>query len=147
MGFVNEYISNEDIGKFKIREIWRVFDRFSTDEEREVLMGGYSWTVDKSKEIFMFPVESGRDEKSNETTFAFSWKGTLLSFIVARVGGNSDFKNNCGSAEWGLINLWKPEGFSVDDCELISAIKDALSVYGYRGISRPMESYSVTFTF
>lgn len=52
MAFVNEYISEEDIKKYEIREIWDKFHPFSKNDMN--LLKKHSWTVDKERDVFLF---------------------------------------------------------------------------------------------
>lgn len=147
MAFINEYISEEDIKKYDIRGIWKQFHPFLTDEELDLSVDKYSWTVDKDREIFFIPLKSGKDEFSNQKSCALWWKGHLLSVIIENVGGHLDYPNQIGSITWGLVNIDRPTDFIVMDSEVVSALKEALIVYRLRGIQIPIANYSVKFDF
>lgn len=145
MAFVNEYVSEEDIKKYGIREIWKLFH--PRNKNLDVLMTSYSWTVDKDNQVFFFPVISGKEEASNQEICALWWKGTLLSVTLAKLGGELDFANRTGSIVWGLVDIWKPDDFLVSDEEIKSVLKDALTAYQLDGIRNPMKEYFVSFKF
>ena len=147
MAFINEYISEEDIKKYDIRGIWRKFDRCSSDEERDAMVGRYSWTIDRGLGIFFIPISNGKEEFSNQKICALWWRGHLLRVTIANMGSEFDHVNRTGHITWGLADIWKPEGFHISNSEIISVLKDALTIYQLHGIWIPMNSYKVDFNF
>ena len=69
MAFINEYIPEEDIKKYGIREIWDTFHPFGKGDIN--LQKKHSWTLDEEREIFFIPASSGKEEFSNITTCIF----------------------------------------------------------------------------
>ena len=148
MAFVNEYTSEEDMKKYEIRDVWKKLYGDMPDETLDAMQGrGYCWTVDKERDFFLIRIKSGQFEESNHVQFALRWKGGLLSVTVANVGSHLDYPARTGSVKWDLLQIWKPKGFAVPDTEIISILKEALTVYELDGIRHPMNSYPVSFTF
>lgn len=147
MAFVNEYISEENIKKYNIREILKKFHPLFDDNDLDAVFGKYSWTIDKDEYIFLILVTQGREDESNQESCAFWWKGTLLGIKIANEGGGLDYTNKTGSVTWGLVDIWRPDDFSVPEIEIINSLKDALIVYQLRGVRIPMDHYSVNFNF
>lgn len=145
MAFINEYISEEDIKKYGIREIWDQFHPFSKNDMN--LLKKHSWTVDKERDVFFIPAKSGREEKSSQVIAILWWKGAYLSVTLANVGGHYDHVNKKGDKRWQLIDVWRPAGFEVSDEDIIPVLKEALVKYGFSGIAIPVENYTVNFAF
>jgi hypothetical protein len=147
MAFVNEYISKEDMEKYKIRSVWAKFDRIKSDEERDLLMGKYSWTVDKDRDVFFIPVERGREEYSNEITCAFVWEGSLVAVTIANLFSAMDPSSMTAERKWDLLGIEKPTNFSLADEVIITVLKEALRAYQYDGVRTPVLSCHVSFNF
>lgn len=147
MAFVNEYISDEDMEKYDIRSVWARFDRIKSNEERDMLMGKYSWTIDRERDIFFIPVEWGREEFSNEITSLLSWGGAQLLVKIANMGGYLDYPSKAGSVKWGLLDIKAPDVFHASREDIVSVLKEVLIVYQLDGVSHPMHSFAVTFNF
>ena len=144
MAFVNEYISEDDIKKYGIREIWAKF-RSNTNGKSNRTQ--YDWTIDKERDIFFISAKSGREDKSNEIIAILWWRGIYLSVTLAKIGGELDFRNRIGSVLWEFRGIWKPEGFNVLDEEIIPILKEALVAYQLDGVEHPMVEYKVNFNF
>lgn len=147
MAFVNEYISDEDMEKYDVRSVWAKFDRIKSNEERDLLMGRYSWTIDRERDIFFIPVEWGREEYSNELTCAFVWEGRLITVTIANMFSTIDRTSMVAEKKWGLISIQKPNSFSLADEVILSVLKEALTAYQYNGIRTPVLSCHVSFNF
>lgn len=149
MAFINEYISQDDMAKYKIRDLWRRIKGYVSESDAEVdaYVGRASWTVDKSQEIFFIFTGYGKEEESNQMHGVLGCKDMFLNVSVAAVGGHFDYKTKIGAKTWSLIHISKPEGFFVSDAEIVSALKSALTAYQFDGIKTSMIDYPVTFTF
>ena len=145
MDFVNEYISEEDIKKYGIREIWDQFHPFSKNDMN--LLKKHSWTVDRDRDVFFIPAKSGREEKSNQIIAMLWWEEIYLSVTLANVGGKLDYLNKIGSVVWALIDIWRPGDSTISDTVIIPVLKEALIAYQFDGIRNPMTEYKVEFTF
>jgi hypothetical protein len=145
MAFINEYISEEDIIKYEVKEAWEKISPGSTGPDS--FLSKYTWTIDKDRDVYFIPMASGKEEFSNQSISALWWKGTLLSVSLASMGGYLDYPNGKGERTWALIKILKPKEFHVPDVEIIPILKDALITFGYDGIILPIKDYKVTFTF
>jgi len=70
MAFVNEYISLEDVNKYRIDEIEK---RAHFD-----FNGSRHWTIDRQRDIYFREMQRGREEFHSHTLNAFYWKGKLI---------------------------------------------------------------------
>ncbi|PIE41765.1 MAG: hypothetical protein CSA49_01830 [Gammaproteobacteria bacterium] len=141
MSFVNEYIADEDVEKHSIRDIWNNYHPFNKVNEGSNFR--FAWTVDKEIDSFFIPVRTGREEFSNRIDCVFKFGGELYSVKLAK-SGTVNFKSDSGHVVWELVMLVGPEG---DKLEVLSALKQALEAYGYRGIHRQVKNYSVSCKF
>jgi hypothetical protein len=147
MAFVNEYISDEDMEKYKIIDMYKSSTLNWNHVDEGLMKGHYAWTINKERNIYLIPMAHGRFEESNQRYFVLWWKGVLLGATVASVGGGVNHIERTGSEVWDLLRLRKPENFLVPDAEIIPVLKEALVVFQYNGIHSPMHDYKVTFTF
>lgn len=145
MAFVNEYVSEEDIEKYNLKEIWL---NFRPGRKKEIpSYFRFSWTVDKERNVFFIPAYSGKEEFSDRVNCIFSWKGVLLDVTLQGVSGWLDYENGRGEKQWGLINIKKPKGFLVPDVDIISVLKEALLAFGCDGVTTPMKDLRISFVF
>lgn len=131
MGFVNEYISDEDLNKYGIQEIWDEFHPYSKNDLN--LIHKHSWTVDKKECIFFMPVAEGKEEFSNRQDCILGWKDSILRVTLDQLG-SVNYKTEIGTRIWRLVDIWKPEDFAVKDQDIVSALKEALLIYGDSGV-------------
>ena len=140
MTFINEYVSDEDVKKYKLQEMWDRYHPFNKD----VTGFRYTWTIDQEKEVFFIPVLSGREEYSNRKECIFYWQGIELEVTLTEQVLSSG--NKLG-VRWCLVSIRKPDGKKISDQEILSTLRDALRVYGYRGIWRQVDGYQVELDF
>ena len=104
----------------------------------------HSWTVDKNKEIFFIPVAVGKEECSNRVTCILWLEGYYLNVVLEKFGPPQLPEN---TIRWDLINISRPKDFIYSDAEIESILREALLVYGYRGIDKQFSDLIVTFGF
>jgi hypothetical protein len=144
MAFVNEYVLDEDTET--ARNAWKAFNPFWTDSD-EKLIGKFSWTIDKERDVFFIPVSTGRYEKSDQKTCVLSWQGVLLLVTIVTLESELDYANKTGRKKWGLLDIWKPKDFIVADTDIIPVLKEALLAYGQHGMHSYATDYPITFAF
>lgn len=142
MAFINEYISEEDIKKYGIREIWDQFHPFSKNDMN--LLKKHSWTVDKDRDVFFIPAKSGKEEFSNQIICILWWKGVCLSVTLRKFGPPELPKN---TIRWDLEDIWQPQEISVLDEDIKPVLKEALKVYGIGGIEWQIAGLNIQFGF
>ena len=140
MTYINEMISKENLEKFKIVDLWNTYHPFNKvclDESTEI-----SWVVDQVEQSYLILLKIGKEEWSNEHTFAFSLDKN--NFIVTLRKDNLDSQRG---ANWSLVSAKKNgQDESIGD-RALEKLKEALRVYGYRGIWRQLDDYLVEFSF
>ena len=144
MTFINEYVSDEDVKKYKLQEMWDEYHPYSKGRVKPYFR--HTWTIDREKNIFFIPARTGREEFSNQTVCILWMEGVELS-VTIRKSGWANIKEGKGSVSWDLDRIRKPENCAIKDKEIIQVLKEALVVYGYRGILRSLPDYTVDFKF
>jgi len=157
-GFVNEYVCDVDIKKYKLQGIHPI------DQERlDEGLVHYHWTIDREREIWLMRIKSeksnldGYDRRDPEYftgngIFVLHYKGENIEVVLRDVyeEGSKRIQNNQFFITWELIRINKPESLKdISDEEIITILKEALSVNGSPGInlSVPQEIITVQFKF
>lgn len=140
MTFINEFVSDDDVKKFKLNEMW---DRYHPYSKGDMNVGfRHSWTIDREKNIFFIPARSGREEHSNRKECILYWKGIELKVILIKHGLSPG-----PGVRWEVNSVQKPNVEVIPESEILSTLKAALGVYGYRGVWRQVDEYQVEFDF
>ena len=139
MAFVNEYVSDNNIKKYNLESLrikckgW-IPPRFRFD-----------WTFDSERDSYFIPMESGREENSNQVRGVFYFKGIEWDVKVSLEPGCSlSFSENPYQQIWGLIHIKHPSGGQVPENELVPVLKEALVTYQVFGIATPADLNVVT---
>lgn len=142
MPFVNEYISEDDLNKSGIEEVWLRYHPIykRTDRERPKSFR-FSWTVDHERNIY-FAILTGPDRDEHYMTCLLSVKDERV-IIYLRLSG--DGSNRYSDVPYKRV--WELKNNSKYDAELLSILKEALSVYGCDGIERQVPNTVVEFLF
>ena len=145
-GFVNEYVCDADIKKYKLQEIHPI------DQERlDEGLVHYQWAIDREREIWFTYKESeesgldGYDVRDPEYytgngIYVLHYKGENIEVVLRRHYDEEREQekitnNNPYYFIWELIRINKPESLNdISDEEIITILKEALSVYGAPGI-------------
>lgn len=138
MAFVNEYISEEDVKKYNIKEI---------DEKLCVSHHEPSWTIDRERGVFIRYAYSGREELSSRITFYIYWNGRYFAFSVDVVEAGGVWRGEQW-ARYKLYKLWDMNSPSkpVENIDAIwSDIKDALTVYKDNGVYSSATRFTALF--
>jgi len=158
-GFVNEYVCDADIKKYKLQEIHPI-EQWDLDKG----YAHYQWTIDREREIWFIGKESeksgldGYDQRDPEyftgnKIFILHYKGENIEVVLRRFYDEKNthrIQNNQFFITWELIRINKPENLKeIPDEEIIEVLKEALSVNGSPGInlSVPQEIITVQFKF
>lgn len=135
MAFVNEYIPEADIEKYRIKEI-----------DEKFFKGHYKshWTVDRERDIYLRYMCNEREEHSNRHTYYFYWKGTP---ILVTVDKEADDAN--GEIYWHY-KLWRmdiPGLVRPNKTEIVADLKEAFRAYKVRGVYSEDAKFNVDFDF
>lgn len=148
MSFVNEYISDEDVNKYDIKNI---YERFHIAYYRP------SWTVDKERDAYLRYVQRGREESAQEIDFLFYWQGDLL-YVRLHCEGGGEFKGPGWSAYSNLRigvperyylteGIELPSSLRAQEKQILEALKDALTAYKDLGVLSLRTVSDTTFDF
>jgi len=150
MAFANEYISDENIEKYQIDALMNSY------REREKFPDKYYkhlWTIDKERGIWLMWVHDPKDpldytRYTGEAIFILHMHGQNIEIVLRDIFDESSKKltDNPFYVTWKLEKINKPESLKhISDQEIIQVLKEALDVYGYRGIenSVPQENFIV----
>jgi len=157
-GFVNEKVCDAEIKKYKLQEI-RPINQRDLDKGYSY----YQWTIDREREIWFLYQKSeesnldGYDVRDPEyftgnKIYVLHYKGENIEVVLRDVyeEGSQKIENNQFLVVWDFIRMKKPENLqNVPDEEIITILKEALSVYGSEKIntSVPQDIITVQFKF
>ncbi|WP_037585256.1 hypothetical protein [Stenoxybacter acetivorans] len=141
MAFVNERVSEEDIQKYGLDELMREFFPFDREWKNGRPSGfWYSWTIDRNRGIYFLITktitetgDSGRPEPTNKRIAILNFQGKRISLIIKRTYCSPSFSDNPFLVAWSLLEINTLEVHEIDRTNIIDILKEALSVYGYRG--------------
>lgn len=136
MGFVNEFMSAEDIKKYGIEEINRRF-----------LKSNYAptWTVDRQRNIYLRQVASGREEFAGQKDYTFYWRGEMVVVRLDKSGGG--VRGGEGWCHYKLIRLDLPGNLQGRRQEVLSDLKEVLAAYKDAGVYSATSKHTATFEF
>jgi hypothetical protein len=143
MAFVNEFVSGADIEKYELealhKEWWgEIPPRFR-----------YMWTVDRVMDAHYIRMQAGGGkEELNRIRGVLFFRGVHWDVALRHEPGCSlSFDDKPYRIIYGLVHIKHPEVGAVPREEIIPVLKDALTVYGMRGIYHQVPNTTVTFTF
>lgn len=144
MTFVNEYVSEEDIKKYMLDEIWL---KYHPEEKSVPNHYRHEWTVDRERDIFLKWISVGREEYSNRLTFVLYWKGELFTVDIDLIGVGRPQKltDRPYKKVWELVGIWPSQPKTATREEVLTALKEALIVRGYDGARRQIPDTIVEF--
>jgi len=139
MSFINEYISEEDIEKYKINELMNSYSKYKDFPKKHYK---HLWTIDKEKESWFMYVHSPTDpldytRGTGEVFFILFYKNENIEIVLRKVFEEcSEIKtDNPFNVTWKLDRIKKPEALkNISGEEIIEVLKEALGTYGTRGI-------------
>jgi len=150
MAFINEYISEEDIEKYKINEL---MNSYQGENKFPKKYYKHRWTIDKERECWFMWVDMPHEPLDHtrftgERIFILHYKGKNIEIVLRKIFEESSevLTDNPFYVTWKLDRINKPkELYDVSDSEIIEILKEALEVYGTRGIktSIPQENIIV----
>jgi len=146
MGFVNEYVSDEDIEKYDLNAIW---DEFHPLYKGELFFGNRpEWTIDREANVFLISMAIGRGDHGNRRTFLLWMNGVRVVAEVDLVQGSSgDLDANPFMMVWDLARLNVPGQLDGEKANVLAMFKAALLTFGYWGIRKQRPNTVVEFKF
>ena len=131
MAFVNEYVSEEDIKKYNLEEIWLEYNVIyrKTGVPSHVRL---NWTVDHDRCIYLMWI-GGAGYDQDFTDWVLYLNEKLINFRLTNPGGGSkNFKDQPYRIVWDLMSI-HPELPELVKQETVQVLKEALTAYGYAG--------------
>jgi hypothetical protein len=146
MAFVNEYATEEDFRKFDLNGIW---DKFNPHMRGDYYVWGKpGLTIDREINIFLMVVGYGREEFSNEQYCLLWWAGSQITFTLRLANESSSyFTEQPYRQVFEMEALFVPKVLDISREIVIKTIKEALTVYGYRGIQQKIPNTVVEYKF
>ena len=156
MAFVNEYINDEDIEKFQINELMNNVQSKNSKREKKPFPSQHykhHWTIDKEREIWLMWTDTPNDPLepsrfTGERFFVLNYKGKSIEVVLRKVFKESSRKltDNPFNIVWMLDRI-SPESIKdLSSEEIIELVKEALDVYGTRGIKTPVPFENIVVT-
>ena len=138
MGFVNEFISEEDKKRYD-------FSRIKRPPLYHKSIRPDTWTVDRTRDVFLVWTRGGERGFPNEDHFALWWKGEIVNVQFERddTGEISDHT----MTHWRLIKIEIPPRLAARRQEILMTVKEALTEYKLSGAGVPVASHEATFEF
>jgi hypothetical protein len=147
MGFVNEYVSDEDIEKYGLEELYIKYNP-SLIESGIPSFHRFMWTINASEEVCLMKVGVGREELCSRFTWVLFWKGKKVKVQTELTDESSrKFSESPYIRVWDLISIENTEIDEADRSEVINFLKDALEVFGYDGARRQIQDTLIKFNF
>jgi len=141
MAFINEYISDEDVEKYNLKELIDKYKRYTYSPR----LDNISWTVDKENDIWLIWFGREHDPEmdhgfTREHIFVLYYKGQL---IEARLWLEEDSQTNIYQTpfikKWKLLSLSPRHFDNIDIQKLKDILCKSLSIYGHKGIKKPID--------
>ena len=154
MAFINEYISKEDIEKYDIFGIRNKFltGSYQITKEREKHFN-LTWTIDKEREIWFSyagrVIDQDLDfgQATGEEIWYLNYKGENLEVRLQRGKESFTIKERPYIKHWIFLSITPESLNDVSNKELKNIIKEALDVYGTRGMSSQVDRKDINLTF
>lgn len=142
MPFVNEYISPDDVARYRLAEI---------DEKFSWGTGSRDWTIDRERDIYLRSIGRDRDEEFRYRTYwTFFWKGEELTLRLDLLDAWGR-PGEPGGCHWRLAYLngsnGLPGALKRHQQTLVNDLKEALIAYKDDGVFSVKTDYAVVLDF
>jgi hypothetical protein len=136
MAFINELMPAEDMAKYSNESI---------NHRWNISSSGADWTADRGRGIYLREVGQNIEEMGRHRYYTLYWKGVLIAITLYKQG--HDVIGGEGWVEYGLMKIDIPAALEAKRSEILADLKDALSVFGNRGVYALAVTTKVTFNF
>lgn len=136
MGFVNEFISESDLEKHKIMELFKKFPGSNPPIDGTKA----HWTVNPSEGAFLLELKSGREEDHKRRYwFMVVHSRIYLVEAISSYRGSTNLKDPNFIWAWNNVSVREfPAGSTGKPPEyILEMVCQALKSYGYRGAYGP----------
>lgn len=138
MPFVNEYVSDENVQKYDLNNVWNKYNYFGADMPKR--LSGYkvpkhSWCVDKVREYWLFQFStlmshdsrSGYSEPSNNHLYILHVDGQNIEVILTSKGLETSELNPIYYVR-DMVSMTPNSLPNMSEDSLVIILKEALSV-------------------
>ena len=146
MGFVNEYVPDEDIEKYDLHGIW---DKYYPLRKGRYYGGNRpEWTIDREAKVFLMRVGQGRLEHGNRSKFLL-WcnEDHVVAELDLVEGSSGDMDDNPFMVVWELAHIDFSPRLEEGKAEIMRMLKEAVRAYGYSGARNQRPNTVVEFKF
>jgi len=149
MGFVNEYVSEEEIDKFDLYGIYKKYKPYSNFKKEEL---EYDWVINREREVWFKYIMLMDDKEyehqyTQEHVFILHINNTNIEVRVWKAKREGHAVDGPMLIEWDLISI-KPKSLEdVSEEKITNLVKEALEVYGHRGASKQVPNTTVKCNF
>jgi len=155
MAFLNERISDEDIEKYTLMDVW---NRYKLDEKIKVLNSDkpYSFAINRENNQWLIYLARVKHESwepkhqsyTDEHIFLFYYNSVIYEIRLIRKKYEAKFaevghKVLLRTIAWDLKSI-EP---TPNDSNILKALKQALTVYGERGLSSQDKEHLIECNF
>jgi hypothetical protein len=147
MAFVNEYVSPEDIKKYKLDEqfLWchREYTSLPSDFQP-------SWTIDRARNIYLMATGMANPAREAESWFAFllNWDSKEFLIKLEKGPGSEKLNESPFLICWNKVVSIYPSGLATEEMEkILGMLREALAVRGYDGARKQVPNTVVQFDF
>lgn len=147
MVFINEYVSSEDIKKYRLDQSF-----LKRNPAYEEIPSGYKhkWTIDKERNFYLQCTGMANQAREDEVWIEFTlvMSGLIFIFRLELGAGSINFNESPYIIVWDSLKIFYPHDFhGLPQEDVISVLKEALLVYGYDGARKQIENTIVKFNF
>lgn len=134
MAFVNEYIPAEDVERYDIENINKMY-----------VCGGVSgqWTIDRDRNIYLREVAAGVGHSGNSRIWNLFWHGELIEIKIEILASGGERNAPCWSHK-KIRNIQLPAQLEVRRVEILAGLKEALTTYRDGGVFATATTYTLT---
>ncbi len=158
MAFVNDYLTEDEIEKFRKLNI--SYGKMICKEDNEVVgtesayyKEGIRCTLDRDKKMYLFYCGDdqafGREEFWSPEFFVFIQE-KQNELIVTRVGLKKTHPNGFSQRVWSIYCInskYYETNIEYDSNNILADLKEALTTYGFDGNPREIDEASTEFDF
>lgn len=146
MRFVNRKSTPEDNEEFNIPQVWARYHPHIKRDDTSAL--SRSITVSDTDKIVLLRVMQGYGEHGNRIVFVLILGGSQVEIqLDLSTASSSQLSERPFRRVWSLAYLGVPFESSLAREQVVDVLKEALSVYGYRGADMQVPDTMVTFQF
>jgi hypothetical protein len=147
MAFLNEYVSPEDIKKYKLDEKF-----LRSHPEYKNLPSDFrpSWTIDKVRNIYLMGTRMANPSRDTDSWFEFliNWNGKEFFIKLQKGSGSQKLNESPFLILWDeVISIYPRDLDGAESEELLKILKEALTVRGYDGARKQIPNTVVQFNF